>query len=361
MSMKTLFRSLCALFVVASGIGAAHAQDVRILGRSQPVPNGGFSIQWPGSGFEVSLQGSKLTAQIEDWGDNWLNVDVDGEVTEIALKSGSWEYTLFDGLIGRHTIKVTRRTGTPTGVTTFLDVSGDGPMHPTADKSRRIMVIGDSVASGYGVEGADQFCSYTYATQNHDLAFPALTAAAFGADLHTIAADGRGLIRNFEGNGETMAVAAWSRLPDDGAAWPRQAYRPQVIIVNLGAIDFANGDPGDLFDTVYTGLLAKLRLTYPQAEIYGAFGGMLHGETYAAARGSILGAVNARKAAGDSRVHFIEFSLDASPRRYGCDWHPGLNAHRQMAQALEAAITRDLGWKASVPPSVSAEAILMSR
>lgn len=362
MNMRTFFRMISVLAVAAGLAGTAQAQNVRVLGRSEPVANGGFAIQWPGSGFEVAINGSKLTAQIEDWGGNWLNVEVNGKVTPVALKEGSWEYTLFDGPPGQHTIKVTRRTGAPVGVTRFLDISADGPMLPTDDRSRRILVIGDSVTSGYGVEGQDQFCTYSHATQNHDLAYPALIAAAFNADLHTIAADGRGLVRNYSGDDPTMAEAAWRELPSSQVNWARLAYRPQVIVINLGSADFAAGDPGDGFDASYIDLLGTLRQAYPQAEIYGAIGGMMHGDPYAAARNSILGAVNARRDAGDTKVHFIEFSLESTAGRFGCDWHPGQAAHRQMALNLETAITRDLGWKpARVPaPATPAEEGLLS-
>jgi lysophospholipase L1-like esterase len=262
MSMRTLFHLISALAIAAGLASTAQAQNVRVLGRSEPVANGGFAIQWPGSGFEVSLRGSKLTAQIEDWGSNWLNVEANGKVTQIALKEGSWEYTLFDGAPGQHTIKVTRRTGTPVGITRILDVSGDGPMLPTEASSRRIMVIGDSVTSGYGVEGEDQSCRYSHATQNHDLAYPALAAAAFNADIHTIAADGRGLVRNFAGTEPTMADVAWQELPDSTTKWAKLAFRPHVIVINLGAADFAAGDPGDRFDAAYVGVIETLRQTY---------------------------------------------------------------------------------------------------
>lgn len=362
MKMRTLFKLISALTIAASFAGVAQAQNYRVLGRSEPVANGGFAIQWPGSGFEVTLRGSKLTAQIEDWGGNWLNIEANGQVTQVALKEGSWEYVLFDGPPGQHTIKVTRRTGTPVGVTRFLDVSGDGPMLPTDDRSRRILVIGDSVTSGYGVEGQDQSCAYSHATQNHDLAYPALTAAAFNADIHTIAADGRGLIRNYAGEEPTMAEAAWRELPGSEIKWAKLAFRPQAIIINLGSADFAFGDPGDDFDAAYVDLLTTLRQTYPQAEIYGAFGGMLQGDAYAAARNSILGAVSNRQDAGDTRVHFVEFSIDASPRRFGCDWHPGFDAHRQMALTIQTAISRDLGWKpTNTPAAPSVEDYMAAR
>lgn len=360
--MRAFFRLLSVLAVAASLAGTAQAQNVRILGRSEPVANGGFGIQWPGSGFEVQIRGSRLTAQIEDWGANWLNVDVDGEVSQVQLKEGSWEYVLFDGLIGTHTIKVTRRTGTPTGVTRILDVSADGPMLPTEAHARRMLVIGDSVVSGYGVEGEDQYCRYSHATHNHDLAYPALTAQNVNAELHTIAADGRGLIRNFAGDEPTMSDVAWRELPDSKTPWARLAYRPQVIVVNLGAADFAAGDPGDVFDSAYVDLLSRLRETYPQATIYGVVGGMLSGDTYAAARNSVLGAVNARRDAGDKLVHFVEFSIPASSRRFGCDWHPGIDAHRQMAETLELAISRDLGWKPAGRSALpSAEGLVAAR
>jgi lysophospholipase L1-like esterase len=349
MSMRTLIRLFSILAVAASVAGAAHSQNVRVLGRSEPSADS-FAVQWPGSGFEVQMRGSRLTARIDDWGSNVLNVEADGEVTQIFLQEGVRDYVLFDGLIGTHTIKVSRRTGTPTGPTRFLDVSADGPMMPTDVPARRMLVIGDSVTSGYGVEGENQYCTYSYATHNHDLAYPALTAQAFNADLHSIAADGLGLIRNFAGEGPTMQDIAWRELPDSDTPWARLAYRPQVIVINLGSADFAAGDPGATFDAAYVTLLTELRQTYPQAAIYGAIGGLLHGEAYAAARDSVLGAVNSRRDAGDDAVHFIEFELKASPRRFGCDWHPGADAHRQMAEALQAAISRDLGWRASSAP-----------
>lgn len=346
--MRALVRLFSALAVAASLAGAAHSQDVRVLGRSEPLPEGGFVIQWPGSGFEVQMRGSRLTALIDDWGSNILNVEADGEVTQIALQAGSREYVLFEGLIGTHTIKVTRRTGTPTGPTRFIGVSSDGSLLATTEPFRRMLVIGDSVTSGHGVEGENQYCRYSHATHNHDLAYPALTAAAFNADLHTIAADGRGLIRNFAGNDPTMLELAWRELPASKTPWVRLAYRPQVIVINLGSADFAAGDPGSSFDAAYVSLMTELRMTYPQATIYGAIGGMLHGDTYKAARESVLEAITKRREEGDELVHFIEFSVAKSARRFGCDWHPGIDAHRQMADTLEAAISRDLGWKASV-------------
>jgi lysophospholipase L1-like esterase len=341
--MKNALRLVSAIALMVSAAGAADAQ-VRILGRSELNQTGGFALHWPSGGFETRLNGKLLTATIEDFGDNWLNVEVDGVVSRIDLRPGVSTYTLFSGPAGPHTVRVTRRTGAPAGPIRVHDIHADGTLQAPAAPERRILVIGDSIASGYGVEGIDQTCSYTHATQNADLAYPALLARTFGADLHSISVDGRGLVRNYAGDDPSMDLVAWRMAPESTPRWPTTAYEPAVVVINLGTSDFSEGDPGDGFDNAYIGLLQKLRAAYPVARIYAVFGPMLDGKSYEAARASINGAVEDRRLHRDTRVSFVEFPSAIEGRRYGCDWHPGQDAHRAMASRLEDRIQKDLGW-----------------
>jgi lysophospholipase L1-like esterase len=345
MFMQHPIRLLCSFALMAAAAGAAEAQNVRILGRSTPIPTGGFIVQWPNSGFETRLVGKSVIATIEDDGNNWLNVEVDGQLSQIALNPGVNTYRLFSGAMGTHTIRVTRRTGSPSGVTRFIEIRADGALQKTETPEKRILVIGDSVTSGYGVEGLDRTCSYSRATHNAELTYPAITARAFGADLQSISVDGGGLVRNYEGDDLTMKTLAWRTLAEYTTLASVTVWKPQVIVINLGANDFSAGDPGDTFDEAYTTLLRKLRYAWPEAQIYGAIGGMLHGETYKAARSSVFGAVEEVRTAGDQKTHFIEFTPSAAGRRYGCDWHPGMDAQKSMAAQLETVLGKDLGWK----------------
>jgi hypothetical protein len=213
-------------------------------------------------------------------------------------------------------------------------------------------VIGDDLASGYGVEGANETCVYSYQTQNSDLGYPALLAKDLGADVHVVAADGRGLIRNYSGAGPAMDVLAWQSLVDGDRAWAALSYQPQVIVVGLGTADFTQSDPGAAFDEAYFLLLRKLRVAYPDAVIMASIGGALWGKRYLAARDSIAEAVEAVRKTGDAKVRFTEFKLTAGPGRYGCDYHPGKLAQAEMARALKAEIEVALGWKpvAGAPP-----------
>jgi hypothetical protein len=345
MFMQHLLRLIASVATVAALAGAANAQDVRMLGRTEVLPNGAFAIQWPSSGFEATFEGTTLKATIYDWGSNWLNVEVDGVVSKLALNEDTQTYTLFSGARGTHAIKVTRRTGTPVGVTRIERVEADGPIQPTPAPAHRILVIGDDLASGHGVEGSDEKCTYTHATQNSDLAYPVLLAKALGADLHVVAADGYGLIRNYAGNGAAMNTIAWQTLVDDDRAWAALTYQPEVIVIGLGTADFTASDPGDGFDDAYVFLLKRLRIAYPDALIVGSVGGTLWGKRYAAAKTSISDAIEKVSKDGDEKVRFVEFKLTAGPGRYGCDYHPGKGAQAEMAAALQAEVEKSLGWR----------------
>ena len=343
--MKTIIRFLASLLVLSSLPLVASAQSVRPLGRVDAIDTSSFNIEWPMSGFEARFDGTRLSAVIEDTGKNWLNVEVDGKVQAVSLKEGRHTYKLFSGLEGQHVIRVTRRTGAQEGPTTFASVTALN-LRPTQTLDRQILVIGDSIASGYGVEGDNQWCHFTQETQNAGLAWPALLSRSFGADLQLLSVDGRGLYRNYEGDAPTMASLMERIVPSEDAVWAGR-YLADVVIVNLGTNDFAAGDPGPRFKDAYVAMLGRLRAANPRATIIATIGGMLERPKLIAAKAAIESAVAVRQAAGDTRTSFVYLDPPSTGRRFGCDWHPGKDAQAYMAQTLQAALTKALGWKPS--------------
>jgi lysophospholipase L1-like esterase len=338
---------LATVWLALAGMTAAHAQNVRILGRTEPAGPNAFQIQWPGSGFETRFTGGTLTAAITDTGQNWLGIEVDGKAMKLPLREGTFTYTLFSGAKGDHVVRVTRRTGVSSGLTTIASIKADGPLAATPAPTRRILAIGDSITAGYGADADTKTCPDIRTMANPEITYAALTARYFGADLHTIAIDGRGVSQNYGGGGgDLMGAASKRALPNDPKPWAISAYTPQVVIVNLGVNDFTSGDPGDKFDTAYDALLADIRRNYPQAWIVGAFGSMLYGADYNAARDSIKDVVARRVKAGDARLSFLEFTPPETGLRWGCDWHPARDAHRNMAETLERELETRLGWTA---------------
>ncbi len=342
MRVSVLIAGLCAALLAAA---PAVAQDVRVLGRADVRGDGSFAVQWSGSGFEARFTGSSLYAQIDDWGQNIYRIEVDGLEAALELEEGLHTYLLFDGKEGEHTIRVTRRTAVDAGPTYFNYIRADGRLKPTPSPERRMLVVGDDHVTGYGVLGEDERCTFEYATQDHDQAFGAITAEYFGADLHTIAADGRGVVRNYDNSSiRTISELLNTTIPGSDRAWLPYRYQPDIVVVALGASDFWDGDPGDSFDVAYEQLLTDLRRDYPDALIISTLAPQLNGERREAILESINGAIAGRASRGDTNVDFLALPFAAAGRVLGCDWHAGIDSQLEMAGVLAERISDRLNW-----------------
>lgn len=343
---SSLFALLALASVAATPAASAQLSEVRHLGRVAADGAGRMTLEWPGTGFETRVYGRGLVATISDtWGDNYLDVEVDGQTHVVDLNQGPGTYTLFSGGQGEHFVRVTRRTGSQSGAVQILDVRPDGRMAKTQAPDRRILAIGGSLITGYGVEGADETCVSQHSDLNVNLAFPTLTAREFGADIQTVAIDGRGLVRNFDPGAPALDRMAWMASPTGFALWPINAYVPDVIILSLGVTDFTADTNPPGFAEAYDGLLRRIRADWPEAHVFATFGGGLTGANYDAALAAVQAAVEARNAAGDDKVHFQLLTLAPEGRRFGCSWHPGIDSHRNMAAEIETAIMQHVSWK----------------
>ena len=157
-----------------------------------------------------------------------------------------------------------RRTEAFEGETTFRGFdfgSGGALLAPPPAPDRRLEVIGDSISAGYGVEGADQYCSFTAATENHEKTYEAVAANKVGADLVTVAWSGIGMLRDYSGDTSNNMPARYDlTLPlSAGSSWDFSRYVPGAVVINLGTNDFAQGDPGQAFVTAYAGFVQHLR------------------------------------------------------------------------------------------------------
>lgn len=345
MRVSVLRSTIGSALLAAMLTAPAIAQDVRVLGRADVRGDGSFAVQWSGSGFETTFTGSKLYAQISDWGLNIYRIEIDGMEATLELEDGLRTYLLYDGVEGEHTMRVTRRTSADAGPTYFHYIRADGKVKPTKAPERRMLVIGDDNVTGYGVLGEDASCGFSYETQDHGQSFGAITADYFGADLHTIAADGRGLTRNYEDAAKpTLADVLKQTLPDAPRAWQAQAFKPDAIIINLGVSDFWNGDPGESFDAAYVDLLTGLRGDYPNAYIITTVGPQHNGKRREEMVGSIQGAVKAVSKKGDDNVEYVELPLAPEGRILGCDWHAGVDSQLTMSSILAQKISERLDW-----------------
>jgi hypothetical protein len=344
--MNKIAASLAALGLSAFAAVPAAAESPRMIGRVLEQWNGDFTVQWAGSGFEAVFTGSWLAATIQDWGDSAYDIEVDGKTSVLDLQAGKHTYTLYSGQPGEHRIRVTRRTGPISGPTYFSPLQAEKHLRGTNPPERKMLVLGSSMTTGYGIDGDGPTCEATYATHNNAKTFTALAARELHAEVHVIATEGRGVVFEYGGT-RTPTEISFNRqaLPWTAHVWDTRKYKPDVIVIALGTTDFDKTDPGAEFDNAYLAMLRELRVSYPGAQIIATSGPKPDGALGKAFAESVQEAVATQTSNGDKKVSYLNLVSHPSEHQWGCGWQPGVGAHRDMANQLEQAIQETIGWQ----------------
>lgn len=110
--------------------------------------------------------------------------------------------------------------------------------------------------------------------------------------------------------------------------WDFGAYQPRAVVINLGTNDSAFNVSTATFQAAYTSFLQGIRAKYPSAEIFAMrlFNGAYADQTRAA--------VQARVAAGDARVRFVDTSNWLVPADFTDGTHPTDAGHAKVAKLL---------------------------
>jgi len=327
---------------------AAPLPPVRFVGRFDLTDAEHPRFAWSASTIQTRFTGKGLHVHLRGTGYDELQVVVDGTPAGvIALNPSREDYEVVSGLgDGTHELLLSKRTEARTGEVQFLGFEpGVALAPPVRAAGRRIELVGDSITAGYGAEGAGPRCTGNLAAlENEFLSYGALAARSVGAEHVTVAWSGR--------TTEEMNDLYDRTLPAQPASrWDFTKWTPDAIVVNLGTNDFNRGDPGQTtFTRPYLAFVQKLRALYPRALIVCTLGPMLT-DSYPAgahsltrARGYITQVVTQLRAAGDSRVSFLEFPSQDVANGLGCDYHPSLKTHRLMGEQLAGALRAQLGW-----------------
>ena len=326
------------------------AAGVRWIGRVDTASDAAHPrFSWSGSGFVARFQGTSLSATLTIGGASTIFKTVVDGTPQAAFTApgGSAPYMLASGLAaGVHTVELYRQTEGPQGESHLMSLETDGTMmDPPAGSNRLIEVIGDSITCGYGILGAlaDSDC---YPTESHWDTYAAVAGRALNAEVSTIAASGRGIIRNYGGDTTGTMPMLYPRALANvaGAIWDFHV-EPQVVVINLGTNDISNnkGDPGDPFRDTYRTLLETIRAYYPHTQIICVVAPLLSSGEVSTIKGHIEAAIDARHAAGDTNVEYFQIPPQSSDK-FACQYHPNVAENQIMADLLVAEIKAKVGW-----------------
>jgi lysophospholipase L1-like esterase len=330
------------------------AAGVRWFGRVDITDPTRPRFSWSGTGFVARFSGTSLTMQLGVVGSfEIFKTVIDGQPQPtFTATSGTHSYPLATALTaGVHTVEVYRQTEGPQGESQLLALTvGDGElMEPPPGPGRLIEVIGDSISCGYGNLGssADLNAPECITTESHWDTYEAVAARMLGAEVSTIAASGRGVIRNYSGDTSLTMPMIYGRTITNSSqpAW-NFSIHPQAVIINLGTNDISNtkGDPGPAFRDTYVDLLTTVRTAYPDAFIMGIIGPLLSGGDLATIQGHIRSAVETRNAAGDANVEFFSPIAPQTTDKFACQYHPNVAENLLMGAQIAAELQAKLGW-----------------
>lgn len=235
---------------------------------------------------------------------------------------------------------------------TFHGLHGEGLKleEPPARAPHRVEFLGDSITAGYC-----NLCNDTAGVlaESHIKAWPTLTCQGLGAECHTTAWSGYGMVENCCG-GDTLASDVWLRtlasVPSENASdphgttldneWDFSSWRADAVVINLGTNDGLTGEREALipdYNATYLSLVQAAAKAYgPETQFFLACGPM--SEAYC---DPVQWVIDAAKANG-IKANFLDHRGFAHPSK--CCGHPSADSHEQMAQRTVDTIKKAMNW-----------------
>jgi hypothetical protein len=351
----------------ADALASAGEPTPLLVGRFDTSDPRGPKAAWPGTRILARFEGTDASVTLSDFAEPWMagtpsywDVSIDhGPPRAITMTPDDHPhvYSLASGLPrGVHEIELFKRTETQTGITQLLgfDLHGGRALPPPPRQQRRIEAIGDSQASGFGIElldapdldcpGADHGGRY----QNFRKAWASRLGATFDAEVHGIIYSGKGLLENVWSSDEDPLVDYYPRSnPDPEIAKTAQLFDlrswvPDVILMTQGSVDFTEGIDEPAFRRAYRRfVIDTLRPRAPEAHVFMCVLGN-------GGRGSIdevgRAIVAERAAIGDDRMHVFVAQPYVPEEMTACNGHGNPAWHGRIARELEAEIRAKVGW-----------------
>ncbi|GAA4811654.1 SGNH/GDSL hydrolase family protein [Sphingosinicella ginsenosidimutans] len=343
-------RAFPLLLLIAIPAAASAALPVHVGGRAVQEADGSWRFGWPGVYFESRFRGTAVSVDAVPGADR-LRLSIDGAVRAELIGPGEVRLDISGLDPGDHVVRLDKVTESQEGSSRFIGFSTDPeatPLDPPA-RTREIEFVGDSYTVGYGDTAHGPACTRAevHDTTDTSQAFGPLAARRLDADYRIIAFSGFGVVRNYDGVAPGLSLPAiYGRaIPGETMPWDaaRDAWRPQLIVIALGANDFSTDlHPGERWanrDALradwrarYVAFARALMARQPQARLL-----LVGRDPYFADLEQVAAALNRTAREPVATLSYEGLGLT------GCDHHPDLADHRRLADLIVAAAGRIAG------------------
>ncbi len=353
----------------SGGEGALPAYAPTFVGRFDTRDPAGPKASWPGTRILARFEGTAVSVKMREFAETWMDgapsyweVSIDhGPFTALAMIADDQphDFALAQDLPkGAHEVELYKRSETQTGITQFLgfDFHGGTSLPSPEHQKRKIEVMGDSFATGFGVENIDApgtdcpGADWGGRWENFRKSWGALLGVEFDAEVHGIVYSGKGLLKNIWPTDDDPLRAYYPRAdPDPEIAnsnpplFDLKSWVPDVIVLTQGSCDFDGGVSFSDFRTAYRHFVIDvLRARGPDTHIFmGVVGAGARGEVSEVAQEIIA----ERAAAGDHKMHAFLAKPYTWEELTACNGHGTPAWHQRVAKEIAAEIRAKVGWQ----------------
>lgn len=336
---KTGTAALVAVTVVAAALTATAARaaagdgtpgdpNISYVGRWNKADTAAYVPYWAGAYLRVGFTGRTVKLRQRNTVQLWAGID-GGPFTSYT-GSGTIDLTPAPLAAGTHTLIVSYRqvAGSYTGDAVFRGLTLDAGASTVRAPARPRLVefVGDSITAG---ATSSRLAVTGYGFQ---------VGEQLGYDHTQIAIGGMCLAETTDGCWAQETRYWMSSGGQAGTdAWDFSRYAADGVVVNLGTNDRSHGVSAADFQAKYTAFLARIRSRFPNAKLFAlrTFIGRYAAETQAA--------VQARNAAGDAQVFYVDTTGWLPAGGLSDSVHPNDTGHRAVTDRLAPILSARLG------------------
>ena len=350
--------------------------NVKISGRTL-YKDGIRFLGYPATYISFRFNGRRATASIISNPENfpakchaWIAVYIDnGKVPakRIELKDSRQEVLLYESPDTSEVASTIMKYSEPEfaicGIE-FIETDSDILLAPPGPKERRIQIIGDSIACGYGVEGLADRLEFRTSEENPSKAYSVLMAQILNADFEIVAWNGKGIITSYVGEEEyavpdkSWLIPMLYKYTDAGCCrdyfkepeekwelWEHSRFEPDIITIYLGTNDasYTRGIPvrEEEFIKNYLDFLGYIHTKHPDAAILCMLGTMDQSLCPAASSAASI----FKEKHPETNISYLKLPMQLEEDGTGTFWHPTYKTQQKAAELIAGHIKQMMGWQ----------------